>query len=203
MEIAPVVQTPLIPCRIPSPSSTIEEDEGARSRPRRSRRRRASPLAEDGLGLEFAFEVEHFAEVWPGRRRRASWTDLDFTVASLGKNGAVFGTEGQEDNENAPSILHFTTLIDGERRDAGLVRPRAARRLCDLVQVVCAGDDFVAACTSRDLIRIYSTGGVELRGDGFFRTRGRLRGPRQVHCAIAYHGPHSRGRGRQHCKFRS
>ncbi len=42
----------------------------------------------------------------------------DFTVASLGKNGAVFGTEGQEDNENAPSILHFRPL-DAWARDAG------------------------------------------------------------------------------------
>ena len=65
----------------------------------------------------------------------------DFTVASLGKNGAVFGTEGQEDNENAPSILHFRPL-DAWARDAGwsATLPPGER-----VQVVCAGDDFVAA----------------------------------------------------------
>ena len=117
----------------------------------------------------------------------------DFTVASLGKNGAVFGTEGQEDNENAPSILHFRPL-DAWARDAGwsATLPPGER-----VQVVCAGDDFVAACTSRDLIRIYSTGGVE---DAVVASLGPV-----VACAahgkylaIAYHGGIPDGEGRQH-----
>ncbi len=104
-------------------------------------------------------------------------------MASLGKNGAVFGTEGQADNENAPSILHFRPL-DAWARDAGwsATLPPGER-----VQVVCAGDDFVAACTSRDLIRIYSTGGVE---DAVVASLGPV-----VACAahgkylaIAYHG---------------
>ena len=192
-EEAPVVQTPLIPCQKPfMPSSTIEEDEGAPRYLHWSQKGCVTARAEEG-GLEFAFEVEHFAEGL-ARTKTTRFVDRrDFTVASLGKNGAVFGTEGQEDNENAPSILHFRPL-DAWARDAGwsATLPPGER-----VQVVCAGDDFVAACTSRDLIRIYSTGGVE---DAVVASLGPV-----VACAahgkylaIAYHGGIPDGEGRQH-----
>ena len=61
-EDAPVVQTPLIPCQKPfMPSSTIEEDEGAPRYLHWSQKGCVTARAEEG-GLEFAFEVEHFAE---------------------------------------------------------------------------------------------------------------------------------------------
>ena len=62
-EEAPVVvQTPLIPCQKPfMPSSTIEEDEGAPRYLHWSQKGCVTARAEEG-GLEFAFEVEHFAE---------------------------------------------------------------------------------------------------------------------------------------------
>ena len=62
MEETPVVQTPLIPCQKPfMPSATIEEDEGSPRYLHWSQKGCVTARAEEG-GLEFAFEVEHFAE---------------------------------------------------------------------------------------------------------------------------------------------
>lgn len=190
---APQVTSPVIPCqRSFMPSATIEQEEGAPRYLHWSQRGCVTARAEEG-GLEFAFEVEHFAEGL-ARTKTTRFVDRrDFTVAALGKSGAIFASEGQEDNENAPSILHFRPL-DAWARDAGwsATLPPGER-----VQVVAAGDDFVAACTSRDLIRIYSTGGVE---DAVVASLGPV-----VACAahgrylaVAYHGGNPDSEGRQH-----
>ena len=103
-EEAPVVQTPLIPCQKPfMPSSTIEEDEGAPRYLHWSQKGCVTARAEEG-GLEFAFEVEHFAEGYvsasrgaavPSRHRRDSFPS-DEVVGGFFFDFEVIRTESRD-----------------------------------------------------------------------------------------------------------
>ena len=134
-------------------SSTVAEEETAARFLHWSHRGSVTARAEEG-GLEFAFEVEHYAE-GAARGRVVRFVDRrDFTLGTLGARGAFFATGGDELDE---SQLYFRPLSSWAS-DGGW---SAKLPPGEFATTLAAGDDWVAATTSRDLLRIYSGGGVE------------------------------------------
>ncbi|KAH8051623.1 hypothetical protein JL720_15111 [Aureococcus anophagefferens] len=134
-------------------SSTVAEEETAARFLHWSHRGSVTARAEEG-GLEFAFEVEHYAE-GAARGRVVRFVDRrDFTLGTLGARGAFFATGGDDLDE---SQLYFRPLSSWAS-DGGW---SAKLPPGEFATTLAAGDDWVAATTSRDLLRIYSGGGVE------------------------------------------
>ncbi|KAH8072052.1 hypothetical protein JL721_3960 [Aureococcus anophagefferens] len=135
-------------------SSTVAEEETAARFLHWSHRGSVTARAEEG-GLEFAFEVEHYAE-GAARGRVVRFVDRrDFTLGTLGARGAFFATGGDDLDE---SQLYFRPLSSWAS-DGGW---SAKLPPGEFATTLAAGDDWVAATTSRppaDLLR-------RRRGDG-------------------------------------